>query len=83
MLAAFLYDKIDATPLLNRLYILAEGFALTGRGAGGDDGARFDAVIEGDFHLNGGVAARIKDFAGMYVLDKHTGLIMVVVLLMM
>ena len=46
-----------------------ESFAFAGGCAGWDDGARFDAVVEGDFYFNSWVATAVEDFAAMDFYD--------------
>ncbi len=50
-----------------------DGFESTRRGAGGDDGAAGCARVEDNLDLDGGVAARVEDFAGVDELNSCHG----------
>jgi hypothetical protein len=47
------------------------GFVRAGGGAGGHGGPAHGAGIEGDIGFNGGVAAGVKDLAGVDAGDVH------------
>ena len=61
------------TPLPRIAFLVAiaqfPGFVLAGGSPAGHGGAAVHAAFEVDFHLNGGIAARVEDFQGTDVGD--------------
>jgi len=62
---------LDALAAVARLVAVAQfqSFVDAGGGAGRYSGAAENAVIQGDFDFDRGIAARVEDFAGMDGLD--------------
>src|SRR5450756_666802 len=66
---------LDTLPEVARLVAITTLDGLEGAGGGtrGDGGACDGAVVEGDLDFDGGVAARVENFAGAYSLDAGHG----------
>ena len=67
----------DALAAVTLVVVVAQfvGFVLAGGSAGRDDGAADSAAFEGGLDFNGGVAARVEDFARSQAGNqRHRGL---------
>ena len=51
----------------------ADTYLISARGSAGGHGGREEALVGGDVHLHGGVAAGVDDLAGVDLLDRLQG----------